>query len=410
MWRATLWSSVKMFVLVFVLCFGFGAPMIANDETHTLTYIYTQLSGGESLPAGVYDFSAMGVLDGHVIDYYDSGTMKKVPKHPWMSKELSATYWEQGTQSRRSKQQWFKVNVDILLERMGHNWSDVHVLQWLHGCHGDLHPNGTVGFRGAVDTYSYDGLDFLSFDYKHAEWVATAPAALETKRKWDGVALLKDYTRAYLNKECITWMERFLGYRRNHRQRTPPPSVDMIGRKARAPGTLLLTCLASGFPLKDVVLEIRRNGRTLAREDGVTSSGVRPNEDDTFQRRDSVEVLASDTAQFTCVLRHRATGLHMETLWDGKILSAPAADVVGGFIAGCGSVAVLAAALGWFLRRKFKGAPDKASDRADRLQQFNSKQGLLPLAADRSLDSDASSGSAATSQYSLTADAGGQPH
>lgn len=228
----------------------------------------------------------------------------------------------------------------------------MHVLQWLHGCRGDLHPNGTVAFRGAVDTYSYDGLDFLSFDYKHAAWVATAPAAQETKRKWDGVALLKDYTRAYLNKECITWMERFLGYRSKHRRRagtypptgfffrgcgsrwltsrsrgqtvlsdaprasTAPPTVDVIGsRKARAADTLLLSCLATGFPLKHVVLEIRRNGRTLAREDGVTSSGVRPNEDDTFQRRDSVEVLESDDGNFTCVLRHHASGLHVETLW-----------------------------------------------------------------------------------------------
>lgn len=98
-------------------------PPNSFPETHTLTYIYTQISGEASLPAGVSDFAAMGVLDGHVIDYYDSGTMRKVPKHPWMTRELSATYWEQGTQSRRSKQQWFKVNVDILLERMGHNRS-----------------------------------------------------------------------------------------------------------------------------------------------------------------------------------------------------------------------------------------------------------------------------------------------
>ncbi|XP_037119985.1 major histocompatibility complex class I-related gene protein-like isoform X1 [Syngnathus acus] len=352
-------------------------------ETHTLTYLYTGLSEGTSLPSGSdgsHYFTAMGVLDSHVIDYYDSSTMKKVPKQPWMAEKLDSAYWEQGTQSRKSKQQWFKVNVDILLNRMGHNRTDVHVLQWLHGCRGNLDPNGILTFGGGVDTYSYDGLDFLSFDYERAKWVATAPMAVETKRKWDDVRLLKVYTRAYLDKECISWMDRFLQYQRNQTEAAPPPSLELFARPTRAASTLLLTCLASGFPRKDVILEIRRNGRKLTREDGLASLGVRPNGDGSFQRRDSVEVLQSDTAKFTCVLRHPASGLHDEKLWDGKILGEPVADVK--IAIGVGLViplVILVAIMGWVLYRKFRGgAAHKVSPVEEDCQRKTSER-LQPL-------------------------------
>ncbi|XP_061680536.1 major histocompatibility complex class I-related gene protein-like isoform X2 [Syngnathoides biaculeatus] len=286
-------------------------------------YIYTGLSEGAALPPGTRQFTAMGVLDGHVIDYYDSVATKKVPKLSWMAEGLSDTYWQQGSQSRKSKQHWFKVNLEILLGRMQDNRSDVHVLQWLHGCRGDLRPDGTVVFRAGVDAYSFDGRDFLSFDYDRAEWVPMAPAARETKRRWDNVDFLKDYTRAYLDKECPTWMSRFLRYQRNRTEHAAPPLVEVFARKMGTKRTLLLTCLAGGFALKDVGLEIHRNGRTLTKEDGVTSTGVRPNGDGTFQRRDSVEVLQSDAADFTCVLRHPLSGLYAEARWDHEILAPP---------------------------------------------------------------------------------------
>ncbi|XP_061615966.1 major histocompatibility complex class I-related gene protein-like [Phyllopteryx taeniolatus] len=392
----------------FVVSILFDAAKVINADTHSLMYIYTGLSEGAALPAGTHRFTAMGLLDGHVIDYYDSGAMKKVPKLPWMAAELSATYWQQGSQSRRSKQQWFKVNMAILLNRMQHNRSDVHVLQWMHGCSADLRPNGRAAFRAGVDTYSYDGLDFLSFDYKRAEWVATAPAALETKRRWDDVQLLKDYTRAYLDKECVTWMSRYLRYQHDRAERVPPPTVDMFARKTRAKSTLLLTCLASGFGRKDVGLEIRRNRRTLTKEDGVTSTGARPNEDGTFQRRDSVEVLESDAADFTCLLRHRLSGLHVEALWDHEILS-PSGVNVGvavGVAIGVGVAGLLGAILlVWLVRRKCKdGAareatpPESVQEKSLRLLE---REEAAEMGAGQSLESCSTSDSGVPSEDSL---------
>lgn len=63
----------------------------------------------------------MGVLDGNLIDYFDSDKQEKVPKQTWMKTQLEENYWEKGTQSRKSKQQWFKVNINILKERFHQN-------------------------------------------------------------------------------------------------------------------------------------------------------------------------------------------------------------------------------------------------------------------------------------------------
>uniref|UniRef100_A0A3B1J5E1 MHC class I-like antigen recognition-like domain-containing protein n=1 Tax=Astyanax mexicanus TaxID=7994 RepID=A0A3B1J5E1_ASTMX len=81
-------------------------------------------------------------MDDREIDYYNSKEQKKIPKQSWMMEKMQEDYWEKGTQSRKSKEQWFKVNVEILMKRMNHSNQDLHVLQWRHGCEID-ESNGT---------------------------------------------------------------------------------------------------------------------------------------------------------------------------------------------------------------------------------------------------------------------------
>uniref|UniRef100_A0A3B5LSC3 MHC class I-like antigen recognition-like domain-containing protein n=1 Tax=Xiphophorus couchianus TaxID=32473 RepID=A0A3B5LSC3_9TELE len=73
-------------------------------EKHSLTYIYTAFSKSVDLP-GLHEFTAMGLLDNRMIDYYDSENQIKVPKQDWMEEHLEQEYWEKGTQSRKSKHQ-----------------------------------------------------------------------------------------------------------------------------------------------------------------------------------------------------------------------------------------------------------------------------------------------------------------
>uniref|UniRef100_A0A669EPH6 MHC class I-like antigen recognition-like domain-containing protein n=1 Tax=Oreochromis niloticus TaxID=8128 RepID=A0A669EPH6_ORENI len=85
-------SSFSSFYLIFL-----------KIKTHSLTYIYTALSKPVGLP-GIHEFTAMGLLDDKMIDYFDSENQEKVPKQQWMRERLPADYWDKGTQSRKSKQ------------------------------------------------------------------------------------------------------------------------------------------------------------------------------------------------------------------------------------------------------------------------------------------------------------------
>ncbi|XP_023816091.1 class I histocompatibility antigen, F10 alpha chain isoform X3 [Oryzias latipes] len=317
-----------------------GSGLLVNCEKHSLTYIYTAFSHPVKLP-GIHEFTAMGLLDNRMIDYYDSSVQKKIPKQDWMKERLQQEYWDKGTQSRQSKQQWFKVNIDILINRMRQTSNDTHVLQWMHGCEGVEDEHGNLQFKRGMDMYNYDGDDFLAFDDERQVWVAAADAAVPTKRKWDEVTALKDYTKGYLEKECMEWMKTFLSYSTQQLRNASRPDVYMFFKKAKESSNVVLTCLATGFYPKDITLNIRRDGRVLTKDDGVMSSGVRPNHDETFQRKDYVEILRSDSATYTCEIIHPASNVWVVKTWDHRPPEgSPGSDIglVLGLVCGIGGV------------------------------------------------------------------------
>ncbi|CAI5692069.1 unnamed protein product [Oreochromis niloticus] len=289
--------------------------MRISPETHSLTYIYTGLSKPVGLP-DIHEFTAMGLLDDRMIDYFDSEHQAKVPRQEWMRERLPADYWDKGTQSRKSKQQWFKVNIGILMERMRQqNSTYLHVLQWMVGCEGETQSDSMLRFVRGMDMYAYDGDDFLSFDDKNGVWVAPTPQALLTKMNWDRVQVLREYIIRYLKNECIDWLSKFVTFEQQQLKTAPPPEVFVFAKKAKVESNLILTCLATGFYPKDIIVKIRRNGRVLTADDGLMSSGVLPNNDETFQRRDHVEILKSDLSGFSCEVVHEATGVDVTKPW-----------------------------------------------------------------------------------------------
>ncbi|XP_053190799.1 H-2 class I histocompatibility antigen, Q10 alpha chain-like [Scomber japonicus] len=305
---------MKMYLTTFFVLLV--TALTVNSEIHSLTYIYTGFSKPVGIP-GIHQFTAMGQLDGRMIDYYDSDIQRKVPKQDWMKEQLPADYWEKGTQSRQSKQQWFNDSIDILKDRMNQTNDDLHVLQWMVGCEGETWPDGTLKFVRGVDMYNYDGQDFLSFDDANSVWVAATDIAVPTKRKWDDDQRLKEMTKGYLEIECIDWLDRFIVYRKKLLIVASPPDVHVFAKNKGS--NLMLTCVATGFYPKDIILNIRRNGRTVTKEEGLISSGVRPNGDETFQRRDSVEILKSDNASFTCEVLHKASNMSVDKPWGKKL-------------------------------------------------------------------------------------------
>ncbi|NP_001083019.2 major histocompatibility complex class I ZEA precursor [Danio rerio] len=312
---AALFSVVMLFTVV---------P--AWTEKHSLYYIYTALSRPVHLP-GIYEFTAMGLLDDRQIDYYNSQEQKKIPKQHWMKEKMQEDYWEKGTQSRKSKEQWFNVNLKILMERMRHNNnSDVHVLQWRHGCEIDSQGND-VRFSKGIDEYSYDGRNFLAFDDADSQWVAPVEEALPTKRKWDNVPILNQYTKGYLEKECVDWLNKFREYGDQELREGSPPDVHVFAKKIiSGKAKLKLTCMVTGFYPKDVILTIRKY-RTALSDNEVESSGVRPNPDGTFQLRKSTNIY--EKAEYDCYVAHRTLKEPIIKKWDGECQDCSSGTPIG---------------------------------------------------------------------------------
>ncbi|XP_047460600.1 uncharacterized protein LOC125019686 isoform X3 [Mugil cephalus] len=104
---------------------------------------------------------------------------------------------------------------------------------------------------------------------------------------------------------------------------TNKPDVKMFAENSEVQTNIILTCLVSGFYPNNITLNMKRNGRILTREDGVKSSGVCSNRNDTFQRRDSVEIKKSDTSDFCCEVIHAASGSRVEKFWDHQLPAPP---------------------------------------------------------------------------------------
>ncbi|KAI4892129.1 hypothetical protein NFI96_023085 [Prochilodus magdalenae] len=281
---------------------------------HSLYYTYTALSKDLTL-TGIYKFSALGLLDDQMIDYYNSKDQMKVPRQDWMKEKLQPNYWEKGTQSRKSKEQWFKVNLDLLMERMRHNKTDLHVLQWRHGCEID-DSNGQVTLLRGVDEYGYDGEDFISFNDKNMQWIAPVPSAEPTKRKWDTVASLNQYTKGYLEKECVDWLREFLVDKKEEMRKYNKPDIHVFVRKSETDSDkLTLTCLATGFYPRDVVVSLRKFNTSLP-EHLLTTSGVRPNDNGTYQLRKRVEIQEDHPADYHCYVTHSSLQEPVIKQWD----------------------------------------------------------------------------------------------
>ncbi|KAG5265192.1 hypothetical protein AALO_G00262380 [Alosa alosa] len=294
---------------------GQGAP-----ERHSLYYVYTALSKAVNAP-GIFEFTAMGLLDNRKIDYYNSKDQVKIPQQDWMKEKLPADYWEKGTQSRKSKEQWFKVNVNILMERMRQNGSDVHVLMWKHGCEVDKMADGSVRFVRGVDAYSYDGKDFLSFDDNSMQWVAPVTEAVPTKQKWDGVPILNQYTKGYLEKECVDWLEKFRTYgdeELKQQVNVSPPKVHLFGKADRSSNTLKLTCMATGFYQKEIEITILKGKEVIKKGD---IGDVLPNGDGTHQIKLNVEAQRSDMDDYRCEVYHIGLEEPITKVWtlDGEM-------------------------------------------------------------------------------------------
>ncbi|CAM4655923.1 unnamed protein product [Lepidochelys olivacea] len=176
------------------------------------------------------------------------------------------------------------------------------------GC--ELHPNGTS--RGFDDT-GVNGEDFISFDADAGKWVA---------RQGDKLAL---YAQDLLNLDkstaitlqfllrmtCVNQIKSFVQHGKESLERQERPVAVVFARApspAGTPAPLLLVCRVTGFYPRPIRVAWLQDGEEVGPGGRVSSSGILPNADLTYQLRSSLAVEPGDGHSYACRVEHSSLG------------------------------------------------------------------------------------------------------
>uniref|UniRef100_A0AAY5ENK1 Immunoglobulin C1-set domain-containing protein n=1 Tax=Electrophorus electricus TaxID=8005 RepID=A0AAY5ENK1_ELEEL len=236
--------------------------LIPTDK-HSVYYKY-MIRSGNSID-NITDFTEVTALDGKQIDSYSSRDRIRTPKQDWLKKLP-----ERDQQTVKNSQE----NMCLCTER-------VSVSLTFRCSHSSVRfgckTEATFNILNCINEYGYDGEDLISYDWISKQWKASVKQVQHTADLWNNIYL------NYSNTEIISF--------------SPPL------RAVSDPGKLTLTCLATSFSPKDVMMSMRKYRTSLA-EELITSSGVRTNDEDTYQLRKSVNILENDEEYSKCYVAH----------------------------------------------------------------------------------------------------------
>ncbi|KAI4902591.1 hypothetical protein NFI96_022743 [Prochilodus magdalenae] len=259
------------------------------------------------------EFTAVGLLDGEQIVYYDSNIRKMIPKFEWMEKAVGdePDYCNRNTQQAQGSQEVFRVSLAIAMQRYNHT-EGVHTLQRMYGC--ELDDDRT---KRGYDQYGYDGEDFLSLDLNTGTWTAVNAKAVTIRQKWEET-FTAAYAKNYLESTCIDELNKYMEYGRSTLERKVPPKTDLFQKDSSSP----VVCHATGFYPKAVMISWKKNGEDL--HEDVEHRETLPNQDRTFQKRSILTLSPEelDSGKYTCVIQH--VGLEKEIVLqvsDRRVLS-----------------------------------------------------------------------------------------
>ncbi|XP_042540049.1 saoe class I histocompatibility antigen, A alpha chain-like isoform X3 [Dipodomys spectabilis] len=189
----------------------------AGSRSHSLRYFDTLVSRpGRGEP----HFTLVGYVDDTPFVRFDSDAASPTmePRAPWMHLE-PREYREQQTRNVRRHAQTFRIQLRTLLGYYNQSRDRSHTYQRICGC--DVGPDGR--FLRGYRTDAYDGEDFISLNEDLNTWTASDTVAQITRRKWEATGETEQ-ERAYLEKECVKRLLRYLENGKEALKRAEPTS------------------------------------------------------------------------------------------------------------------------------------------------------------------------------------------
>uniref|UniRef100_A0A8C1J3T8 Ig-like domain-containing protein n=1 Tax=Cyprinus carpio TaxID=7962 RepID=A0A8C1J3T8_CYPCA len=298
-----------------VLLLLLGAHL-AYAGTHSFKAFYTATTGITNYP----EFTTMAVVDGVVINTYDSISKQVVPRTEWMKSSEGPEYWKRQTNIAVGAEPSFKNNIQVAMGRFNQT-GGVHTVQVMYGCEFDDQTGETNGFRQE----GYDGEDFLLLDLKEMRWISPVEQGFMTALKWNNHRALLESRQHYFNTVCIEWLKKYLEYGKSSLEKTVSPQVSLLQKSSSSP----VTCHATGFYPSGVTISWMKNDQD--HDEDVDLGELLPNEDGTFQRSSTIRVTPEEWKKnkFSCVVEHQG-----KTMTENEIRTNPGESVPIGIIIG----------------------------------------------------------------------------
>ncbi|KAF5890021.1 BOLA class I histocompatibility antigen, alpha chain BL3-7-like isoform X1, partial [Clarias magur] len=256
---------------------------------HSLEYLYTV--NGQS--------TAVGLVDGEQVVYYDGNIRKMIPKTDWMKKIETDDpgYWNRETEYMAEQRDRFQVIVNLEKKRRLNPTAGEHTVQRMHGC--ELDDDGATG--GHIQ-YAYDGEDFISLDLTTGTWTAANDKAQNFINHWDPKGTEAKYWKDFLENDCIDRLKMFMSYSSKTLERKVHPEVSVF-QKHSSPSPELV-CHATGFFPKALNITWQKDGEDV--HEDVALRETLPNQDGSFQKRSILKVSSMKLwiHTYTCVVQH----------------------------------------------------------------------------------------------------------
>ncbi|KAL2082603.1 hypothetical protein ACEWY4_022421 [Coilia grayii] len=272
---------------------------------HSLHYIYTFVLRADEHPS--LGITAVGLLDDQPIEVYSSKYWNWVPKTQWMKNNMPAEYWKTGNLKMEA------LNLTVLEIMQDNCESAVCVLQWRVGCEAEKLGNESLILQKLIEEYHLNGEHVQA---TNSSWQLAAPVqhASPPGQVLKGARNISRQIGDFLQKECVDQeMRRFIIY---DDKEPSAPHATVLPPRNSSRSCILLSCMATGFYPRDIRMSFQKNGVKVPDEDGVISTGTRPNGDGTFQLRKTLEIvecLDPYNVLYECVVEHASTK-YLQTL------------------------------------------------------------------------------------------------
>ncbi|XP_059495504.1 class I histocompatibility antigen, F10 alpha chain-like [Stegostoma tigrinum] len=317
-----------------------------SAETHSLRYFLSAMTPVSGYP----QFVIVGYVDGVQFIKYDGDQKVLIPREQWMVESEGRKAWLRKLYLAQLQELDFRAFVPRIMERINQT-SGIYTYQMMTGC--DLRDDVVlVGFN----QYAWNGRDVLSFDKEHMVWVSPVPWGESIKNRWDQDVSGNRQWKQYLEKECGTWLRKYLEYgQRELEVAAPIVSLTRLGDSNR------LSCLVTGFYPQAIEVTLWRDGVLI---DETLSTGILPNHDRTYQIRKWIEFDPVDQAEYSCRVEHSGLEDKLVVIYDPTSLSQ--VPVIVGVVFGV--LGIIAVAVGVVIIYKKKGgekkkySPTNASD------------------------------------------------